>query len=547
MPYLNFKGKTAVETYHHTLAHHTFELASDLSVLEPDQEPSLDGNLIIEGDNLLALKALLPTHKGRIKCIYIDPPYNTGNEGWVYNDNLTQPQFKAWIGQTVGNDEKDPNRHDKWCCMMYPRLKLLWELLRADGVIFVSVDDNEAHHLRMLLDEIFGGNNFIANVIWQKKYAVSSDAKGIPALHDHILVYSRNESFVPNLLSRTEKQDAAYKNPDKDPRGLWRPDNILRNEYRERDQFPITSPAGNVFYPPAGTSWRHPQNVIEEMIKDNRIWFGKDGQGRPSPKRFLAEVRQGIVASAWWTFNEVGHNDESKKELQKIFPEEEVFATPKPTRLIQRVLEIATKTSEDDIVLDSFSGSGTTAHAVLQMNNEDDGNRRFILIQQPFDSKIDEGQNRNIAETVTRERVRRAIKGINTEPLGGSFTYARLSDAPLLGEYRDLGENPPPYEEIAKYIFFTETSRNFSLASVDKSTGKIGEHNGESYYLLYTPNAEEDCALDTAFLENVAEKDPNKKIVVYCEKIWLHRNDRLLWEDRTEKSVRPMLVPFHLK
>src|SRR5215510_7626986 len=203
MPVIHFKGKTAIESYHHTVPHHTLEFDPKWSLLPKGDKPSLNGNLIIEGDNLLALKALLPTHAGRIKCIYIDPPYNTGNEGWVYNDNLTQPQFKEWLGQTVGKEGEDLTRHDKWCCMMYPRLQLLKELLRDDGAIFISIDDHEVHHLRMLMDEIFGAENLLATIVWKPRYSPPNDHKGIAAMHDFIIAYRKSDEFMRGLLPRS--------------------------------------------------------------------------------------------------------------------------------------------------------------------------------------------------------------------------------------------------------------------------------------------------------------------------------------------------------
>src|SRR5438876_5247800 len=247
MPTLNFKGKSVIETYHYTVPHHRLEFDASLSLLEKGQKPSLDGNLIIEGDNLLALKALLPTHAGRIKCIYIDPPYNTGNEGWVYNDNLTQPQFKEWFGQTVGKEGEDATRHDKWCCMMYPRLQLLKELLRDDGAIFVSIDDNEVHHLRMLLDEILGLENFVATVIWKKVYSPKSSAKYFSENHDFIVIYAKSKTdWELGLLPRTEEANARYENPDNDPRGAWKPSDLsARNPY-SRGLYSIKCPGGRI-------------------------------------------------------------------------------------------------------------------------------------------------------------------------------------------------------------------------------------------------------------------------------------------------------------
>jgi adenine-specific DNA-methyltransferase len=400
-------------------------LTPSAGTLRPCPEESIDWgttqNLMIEGDNLEVLKLLQKSYAGKVKLIYIDPPYNTGKD-FVYPDNFHDNirNYLELTGQTneggknlSSNTESSGRFHTAWLNMMLPRLKLARTLLREDGVIFISIDDNEVANLRHLLDEIFGPENFVANVIWQKKYAVSSDAKGIPAMHDHILVYQRSVSFKPNMLPRTEKQDAIYKNPDNDPRGLWRPDNLTRNEYRERDCYPITSPkTGDIFYPPKGASWRHPREEVERMIADNRIWFGLDGHGRPAPKRFLSEVRQGIVASAWWPFSEVGHNDESKKELMKVFGGESPFDTPKPSRLIERMLQVSTAADAGDIVLDFFAGSGTTGHALYTMNLLDNGTRRFILIQLP------EQTNRTDFATIadiTKERLRRVGRKLREE------------------------------------------------------------------------------------------------------------------------------------
>lgn len=393
--------------------------------LRPCREESVDfdttKNLFIEGDNLDALKLLQETYLGKVKLIYIDPPYNTGKD-FLYEDDFgastgdylkKSNQVEDGGLRLVANTEANGRFHSDWLSMIYPRLKIASSLLSDDGAIFISIDDGEVANLRRVCDEIFGEDNFVANVIWQKKYAVSSDAKGIPPLHDHILVYQKDKAFKPNMLPRTEKQDAIYKNPDNDPRGLWRPDNLTRNEYRERDCYPITSPkTGRVFMPPKGASWRHPKHEVERMIADNRIWFGLDGNSRPAPKRFLTEVRQGVVASAWWPFSEVGHNDESKKELLKLFDGESPFDTPKPTRLIGRMLQLATNAASQDVILYFFCGSGTTADAVLQANAIDAGNRKFIAVQLP--EPIVDGPYQTIAE-VSKERIRRAGAKIKAE------------------------------------------------------------------------------------------------------------------------------------
>jgi len=556
MPVLQFKGKTAIECYHHTVPHHTLEFDSKLSVLGKGEKPGLDGNLIIEGDNLIALKALLPTHAGRIKCIYIDPPYNTGNEGWVYNDNLTQPQFKEWIGQTVGKEAEDATRHDKWCCMMYPRLQLLKELLRDDGAIFISIDDNEVASLRMLMDEIFGETNFIATIIWQKVYSPKSSAKFFSENHDYVVIYAKNrDEWDRKLLPRTEEQNERYDNPDNDPRGPWKPSGLdARNPY-SKGRYSIKCPGGRVISgPPAGAYWRYSEEKLKELDRDNRIWWGQSGNNVPAIKRFLSEVKQGIVPQTIWGYGEVGHTQDAKKEYMQILSAEEVFTTPKPVALIKRIVQLST--DENDVILDSFAGSGTTAHAVLELNKEDGGARKFILVQLPYDTKENEKDKFNICEKITAERVRRIIQGYTyTNPkakkekvagLGGSFTYARVGSS-LFGEYRDWGKQLPAYEELAKYIFYTETSRDFDKKLMNEKSGKIGEHHGTSYYLLYTPDGQEDRRLDMEWLKGLDKIEKNRNLVVYCEKIWVHRDDLAKYALETKRTVRPMIVPFNLK
>jgi len=505
--------------------------------------------LIIEGDNLIALKSLLPTHAGKIKCIYIDPPYNTGNEGWIYNDNLTQPQFKEWIGTAVGKEGEDACRHDKWCCMMYPRLQLLKELLRDDGAIFVSIDDNEVHHLRMLMDEIFGQENFVATVIWEKVYSPKSSAKYFSENHDFIVIYAKSKvDWELGLLPRTEEANARYDNPDKDPRGDWKPSDLsARNPY-SRGIYAIKCPGGRVVAaPPGGNYWRVSEEKLWALDADNRIWWGGDKNQVPAIKRFLTEVKQGLVPETIWTYKEVGHTQDAKKTVLEVLGNEQVFLTPKPVELLKRIVRLSTE--PDDIILDSFAGSGTTGHAVLDLNKEDGGSRQFILVQQPFDTRENEQEKFNICEKVTAERVSRVAKGysytngggkaIKVPGLGGEFAYVRVGEK-LMGEYRDLGNKLPSFDEVARYVYFTETSQNFDVSKVDRATGKIGEWKNTSYYLLYSPNKKEDRALDVEFLENLKDKNPRK--VIYCEKVWVHREDLSKFGD-----IRPMLVPFNLK
>lgn len=440
-------------------------LTPSTGTLRPCPDESVDWettqNLMIEGDNLEVLKLLQKSYANKVKLIYIDPPYNTGKD-FVYPDNF-QDNIKNYLeitGQSEGgakvssNTEASGRFHTDWLNMMYPRLKLAKNLLRTDGVIFISIDDTEVANLRILCDQIFGEENFLVNGIWQKKYGVSSDAKGIPGMHDHVLAYQNSNAFVPGLLPRTDKQDAVYKNLDKDSRGLWRSSDLTRTEYRERDFYPLTSPkTGQVYYPPKGSSWRHPCEEMERMIADNRVWFGVDGTSRPSAKRFLSEVKQGVVASGWWPFSEVGHTDESKKELQGLFDGVSPFDTPKPTRLINRMLDIGVG-SDGAIAMDFFAGSGSTGHAVMARNAEKNSNTRFILVQLPeqLHDEIKEqklatdwcdqlGKPRTIAE-LTKERLRRAATKIRaasasqtgaTGQLGLEDTFQPPAPAPDLG------------------------------------------------------------------------------------------------------------------
>jgi adenine-specific DNA-methyltransferase len=559
MPVLQFKGKTAVETYHHTIPHHTLEFEKKFSVLKKGEEPALDGNAIIEGDNLLALKALLPTHGGRIECIYIDPPYNTGNEGWVYNDNLTQPQFKEWIGQTVGKEGEDATRHDKWCCMMYPRLQLLKELLRDDGAIFISIGDDEIASLRMLMDEIFGAENFIATIIWRNSTG-PKQSKHLSTSHDYILCFAkRAPEWKRNLLPRTQEQEDDYTNPDNDPRGPWRSGGLDARNYYSKGRYSISCPGGReIDGPPGGSYWRVSEETLWDLDEDHRIWWGADGNNVPRIKRFLSEVQQGLIPQTFWDYSEVGHTQEAKQEYLQTLSGVEVFTTPKPVALIKRILQIAT--SAGDIVLDSFAGSGTTGHAVLEANKEDGGNRKFLLVQIPFDSKESEREEFNICRKITAERLRRVIKGytftkrqakgkskkVTVEGLGGAFCFARVGN-PLLGEYRDMGKKPPAFADLAKYVYHTETSRDFHADLIDETTGKIGERKGVSYFLLYTPGDGSGRALDLVWLKSIAKVEKNRQLVVYCEKLWLHRDDLARFETETGHKIRPMLIPFNLK
>ncbi|QTA85564.1 site-specific DNA-methyltransferase [Desulfonema magnum] len=400
--------------------------------LRPCREESVDfdttQNLFIEGDNLDVLKLLQETYLGKVKMIYIDPPYNTGKD-FIYSDHFAE-STEEYLRKSNQKDE-DGNRlvantdangrfHSDWLSMMYPRLKLARNLLKDDGVIFISIDDGEAANLKKLCDEIFGEENFVANILWQKKYAVSNDDPGIASMHDHILVYQKTTMFSRILLPRTEKQLKRYKNLDNDPRGEWSSDNYVSNKSRfERPTlwYPIKHPVtNNDVWPAEDAVWRYSREKHEQMVKENRLYWGPDfSYKKPRLKRFLSEIQGGVVPSTWWPFTEVGHNDEGQKETGKLLGKK-IFSTPKPVRLLRQIAKIST--SEEDVILDFFSGSCATAHAILDLNEEDGGNRKFIMVQLPevCDEKSEayKAGYKTIAE-IGKERIRRAGKKIREE------------------------------------------------------------------------------------------------------------------------------------
>ncbi len=483
MPSLQFKGKALVENHHLAVPFHELTPVRSLG-LSP--KASLHDNLIIQGDNLAALKALLPTYHGKVKCIYIDPPYNTGNEGWAYSDQVNSPMMRAWLGKVV--DREDLTRHDKWCCMMLPRLKLLRELLRDDAAIFISIDDNEAHRLRCLMDEVFGEENFVATAVWQKIFSPKNTAKYFSEDHDFILVYARDiERWEPNLLKRGDQAIARYKNPDDDPRGPWSSSDLTARNFYSQGTYEVTSPSGKKFKPSVGNYFRVAPKKFDGLDADGRIWWGPDGSSMPRLKRYLSEVKQGVVPQTLWLHSDVGHTQDAKKELVSVLDfekSEDVFNTVKPTKLIKRILQIAT--DRDSIVLDSFAGSGTTAHAVLALNKTDGGNRRFVLIE-----------CENYVESITTERVRRVVMGVPEakdpalrDGLGGTFSYFRLGE-PMRQESLLDGSALPAYETLAGYVFFTATGEEFEIEQVRKEQWFIGRSRHHDVFLIYEPDVEQ--------------------------------------------------------
>lgn len=403
--------------------------APTTDTLRPCREGSVDfdntQNLYIEGDNLEVLKLLRENYLGKVKMIYIDPPYNTGND-FVYNDDFDQDkqayvhnsgQYDEEGKQLVTNTESNGRFHTDWLNMIYPRLKVAKDLLSEDGVIFISIDDNELKNLENVCNEIFGESNFVATIVWQKKYAATNDSKGFSTTHDYIIAFQKSNRFSRNLLPRTVEQNHPYKFDDNDGKGLWRSDNLLVKSFSPSGVYPITNPnTGVEYYPPKGSCWRASQDTMKIWLAENRIFFGKDGKGAPQLKRYLNEVQQGRVPITWWTFEEVGHNDEANKEVSALFEQKTPFDTPKPVRLLLQMLRIGS--NNDSLVLDFFSGSATTAHAVMQLNAEDAGNRKFIMVQLPeaTDEKSEayKAGYKNICE-IGKERIRRAGKKIKEE------------------------------------------------------------------------------------------------------------------------------------
>lgn len=564
MPTLNWIGKDKVLNHHLEVPFHVLERQYSFDEAGKHEEDNGSENMIIHGDNLLALKSLLPKYEGKIKCIYIDPPYNTGNENWVYNDNVNDPQIQRWLHQVVGKEGEDLSRHDKWLCMMYPRLKLLQRLLADDGVIFISIDDNEQANLKLICDEIFGVNCFVADTSWQRTYSTRNDSKGIVSEVEHVLIYSKQTNWNPNKLPRTAEMNSKYKNPDNDI-AVWRTDNayapgaVSHQGMVYAIQHPFN---GKMLYPSNGSCWRYQQETMlaimngwceyelkeiddineralicgvaegdvrknvkaivlkkslseskehaEKVLKKGpwpKFFFTKNGKGGIARKTYLKNVG-GKLPTNLWKHDDVGHTDEAKKEMLNIFGGKTTFDTPKPTRLLQFILTIAT--NKDSIILDSFAGSGTTAHAVLNMNRADGGNRKFICVEMM-----------DYADTITAERVKRVINGYGegkktVDGTGGSFSYYELGE-PLLVD--DKLNNAVSTEKIREYIYYMETKQALPEASADEPM-LLGVYHGAAYYFNYEKDAS--TTLNAAFLKSI--KTQAEAYVIYADTCVLSEN-----------------------
>lgn len=442
-------------------------------------------NMLIQGDNLDALKALLPYYKGRVKCIYIDPPYNTRSAFEHYDDNL---------------------EHTQWLAMIYPRLELLRDLLAEDGSIWVSIDDNEGHYLKVVMDDVFGRQNYIANVIWQKKYSPQNDAEFFSAMHDHIHVYAKaSKSWQRNLMPRSEKQDAAYKNFDNDPRGVWKTSDLSRAEHRDRDFYGIITPSGKEVFPARGRSWSRPPAEIKRLRDDNRLWFGRNGDAIPSLKRFLTEVKSGVVPQTIWFREEVGDNQDAKKEVKAVNADE-VFGTPKPERLIERMLHIAT--APGDLVLDSFLGSGTTAAVAHKMG------RKWIGVEMgdhaithcaPRLVKVIDGEQGGISKAVNWQG-------------GGGFRFYRLGE-PVFDEE---GRIRPGilFPALAAHIWYSETGIPYRGAADSPFLGTKGTRGLALLYngILGDKRVSGGNVLTVALLQSIRSKAGNDgPLTIYGE------------------------------
>ena len=510
MPAFEFKGKSQVYAHHLTVPFRP--LVPDPAKSVGDASP--DGNLVIHGDNLHALKALLPRYAGQVKCVYIDPPYNTGNEGWVYNDNTNGPLLRSWYKAQTPVDGEDLERHDKWLTMMWPRLQLLKELLAEDGAIFVSIDDNEHHHLRMLMNDIFGENNFVATIVWHHRKSGQNDID-ITLSHNYLEIYARNRSQFS--LRTVQVDPKGFSNPDDDPRGPWVADPMDAPNVRENLTYEIVNPkTGTVYLPPKGRCWRFSREKYARAVDDNRILFGKRGTSRPQYKRFLSEaLKRGVNVPTIW--DDVGTATSATRELFKILGRDNRFDTPKPTELIKKIVRIAA--GPNAIVLDSFAGSGTTGQAVLELNREDEGNRQFILVE-----------CEDYADTITAERVRRVIAGIPEskdaglrDGLGGGFTYCELG-RPVIVEELLTGKGLPSYASLASWLFHTATGvavETGRLRPLDDD-GLFYRDDHNDYYLLYEPNVEwlrsERAVLNEKRARSIrdARSDPRRRAVVFA-------------------------------
>lgn len=514
MPMLKWAGKDKVVNHHNEVPFRVLERKWEFP--GGSQSAAAAENMIIHGDNLAALKSLLPRYEGRVKCIYIDPPYNTGNEGWVYNDNVNDPQIRKWLGEVVGKEGEDFSRHDKWLCMMYPRLRLLQKLLSSDGAIFISIDDNEFSRLRFMCDEVFGQDNFVASLIWRKADSPSSNTVSLISDHEYILVYAKDGSRLKLRPMDAPEIVDAYGIVDEHGRRCR--DRLLKKNGRSslrKDRptmfFPIIAPDGSEVFPIHDNGeearWSMGKDGVERLLKEGRIvWKRRTKMGKdvwePYTREYAPDNPTRPYPTIWGDLHTMR---QAKAQLREIFETADLFDTPKPVNLIERILHLIG--DKDALVLDSFAGSGTTAHAVLNMNKEDGGNRRFILVEMM-----------DYAETVTAERVKRVMSGYGqgdkaVAGTGGGFGYYELGEPLMNGDVLD--ENLP-VEKIREYVWHTETRGTGNVqqvADVGSDPYLLGVVDETAYYFCYEKAKK--VTLNRALLRRLKTKA--ERYVIYAD------------------------------
>lgn len=490
MPTLNWIGKDKVINHHQDVPYkvleqqYTFSNGSETDTFESE-------NKIIHGDNLEALKSLLPQYEGKIKCIYIDPPYNTGNENWVYNDNVNDPKLKKWLGQVVGKESEDLSRHDKWLCMMYPRLKLLHKLLADDGAIFISIDDNEQANLKLICEEIFGSVNYISSLIWQKRKGGGNDSNFIANDHEYILAFSKNKSFQ-NIWRVDYDENYLKRYKYEDEKGKYYYDTLSRPGLNNPIIYDVVCPDGSVI---KNGTWQISKKTFDKEVENKEVDFIKNKNDGFTVVRKVRMPTGKVFRSV---INDVTNKD-AADEMQYIFSHKKEFSTPKPSKLIENILKLST--DKNSIILDSFAGSGTTAHAVLNLN-KDGGNRKFILIEME-----------DYANNITAERVKRVIKGYGTEakPIegtGGNFSFYELGEPVFLEN--DLLNEAIGIERIHEYVWFSETKSNYTKQNEQYL---LGVKEQTAYYFYYDTNAM--TTLDESFLRQLKTKA--EQYIIYAD------------------------------
>lgn len=532
---------------------------STMNTLRPVREKSVNfdttENIYIEGDNLEALKILQESYLGKIKCIYIDPPYNTGND-FIYNDNFNKASKQELLesgqidedgNKLVTNNHSNGKFHSDWLSMMYPRLKLARNLLSSNGVIFISIDDSEIHNLKQVCDEIFGMHNFIATFIWQRAFSPVNLNKFSSQNHDYILTYAKNIEFIDwNGLERSDVSNSRYSNPDNDSRGPWTSGDFSVGPRIEEKVYPITLPSGRIVLPPSGRCWRVTEEKFKEMLKENRVWFGKDGDGVPRQKRFLKDVKTSITPMTVWTYDEVGHSQEAKKELNRLFDEKAIFDYPKSLKLLERLFQLSLK--DEDIILDFFSGSATTAHALLNFNAKNNKKNKFILVQLPERCNEKSEAYKNGYKTICdigEERIKRATKKVKKETnadIDYGFRVYKIASSNM----KDIYYKPSELNQEQLKLFETNikddrTSEDL-LTQVILDLGltldlKIEEKNilGNKVYFVDSNSlvACFDENLDINIVDEICKYKPLK--VVFKDGSFKNDNDKINLEEKIKK------------